>query len=133
MADEKLRTRPVVTCGKDFYNYYKQQLRDKKQEVFMVVLLDTKNRIIREEKVSVGSLSSTLVHPREVFKPAIRDSAASVAIVHNHPSGDPTPSPEDIEITDRLKSAADLIGIKLLDHVVVGEGTYVSFVDDSLF
>lgn len=96
------------------------------------MLLDGKNRVLREERVSEGSLTASLVHPREVFAPAIRESAGALVFVHNHPSGDPTPSVEDVEITRRLCAVADLVGIRILDHVVVGDGTYVSFLERGL-
>ena len=83
-----------------------------------------------DREVSVGTLTASLVHPREVFRAAIRERAASIALVHNHPSGDPTPSPEDVALTARLRSAGDLLGIRVLDHIVIGSGgRYVSFLD----
>jgi len=102
------------------------------KEQFWAVLLDGKNRVLREERVSEGSLTASLVHPREVFAPAIRESAGALVLVHNHPSGDPTPSVEDVEITRRLCAVADLVGIRVLDHVVVGDGAFVSFLERGL-
>ena len=96
------------------------------------VLLDGKNRVLRDERVSEGSLTSSLVHPREVFAPAIRESASAMVFVHNHPSGDPEPSPEDLEITRRLCAVGELVGIPVLDHVVIGDGAFVSFLDRGL-
>ena len=114
----------------DIYDYFHEQLRGKKQEVFLAVLLDNKNRIIKTESdVSAGSLTSSIVHPREAFKAAIRESAASVIFVHNHPSGDPEPSKEDIQITHRLVEAGNIVGIKILDHIIIGNEQYVSFKD----
>jgi len=107
-------------------------MRDLRKEQFWAILLDGKNRVLREERVSEGSLTASLVHPREVFAPAIRESAGAFVFVHNHPSGDPTPSVEDVEITRRLCSVADLVGIRVLDHVVVGDGAYVSFLERGL-
>ena len=101
-------------------------LRGKKREHFLTLLLDTRNRLIRVATVSMGSLDSSIVHPREVFKEAISASAASVIFVHNHPSGDPEPSEDDIELTRRLVEAGKLLGILVLDHVIVGDGTFVS-------
>ncbi len=132
MADEKRRLGPVVRSGKDFYDLYHRRLRDLRQEVFLVVLLDQRNRIIREAQVSQGSLTASLVHPREVFGPAVREAAAAVALVHNHPSGDPSPSPEDLAITRRLAETAQVVGVRFLDHVIVGESAYTSFVDEDL-
>lgn len=115
--------------GSDFYLDFYLRLRDARKEKFYVVCLDQKNRLLGEDLVSEGSLTEALVHPREVFAPAIRLRAAAVAVVHNHPSGDPKPSPEDKQLTKRLKQAADLVGIRLIDHVVVGDGRYVSFAE----
>jgi DNA repair protein RadC len=98
--------------------------RDTDREHFAALLLDTKNRLIGVTTVSVGDLSSVLVHPREVFKPAILANAASVILAHNHPSGDPQPSPEDVAITRRLQEAGQILGIEVLDHVVVGEANH---------
>jgi len=95
-------------------------------------MLDGKNRVIREICVSEGILTASLVHPREVFVPAIRESAAGIVLVHNHPSGDPEPSPEDLEVTHRLTAVGELIGIRVLDHVVIGDGRYVSFLERGL-
>lgn len=92
-----------------------------------MVLLTNKNRKIREVKISEGSLTASLVHPREVYNPVIRESAAAVVFVHNHPSGDPSPSPEDIAITARLKEVGEVMGIKVLDHVEIGHDRYFSF------
>ena len=98
----------------------------------LVLLLDGKNRIIRRVQVSEGSLNQSIVHPREVFSPAVKESAAAVILVHNHPTGDPAPSSEDIAITRRLKEAGEIMGIKVLDHIIVGDGEYVSFVERGL-
>jgi DNA repair protein RadC len=132
ILSERKALGPAVRSGKDFYDLYAATLRDLKKEVFLVVLLDQKNRVLREEKVSEGTLTASLVHPREVFGPAIRESAAAIAFVHNHPSGDSSPSPEDIALTERLNKSASLIGVRILDHVIIGEGSYTSFVDEGL-
>ncbi len=95
-------------------------------------MLDGKNRIFADYLVSEGCLTSSIVHPREVYIQAIRNSAASVIFLHNHPSGDPSPSPEDVDITKRLVAAGELIGIKVLDHIIMGEREYVSFADKGL-
>lgn len=131
-AAEKRASGPAVRSGKDFYDLYHQSYRDLKKEIFTVVLLDQKNRVMKDVRVSEGTLTASLVHPREVFRPAIREAAAAVAFVHNHPSGDSTPSPEDKAITKRLCETADLVGIRVLDHVIIGEDTYTSFVDKGL-
>ena len=97
-----------------------------------MVLLDQKHHVLRDERVSLGTLTASLVHPREVFAPAIRESAAAVAFLHNHPSGDPTPSREDRELTRRLAEAGRLMGIPVLDHVIIGEGGFVSLAEEGL-
>lgn len=130
IASERRHQGPAMRTSKDFYDLYHLQLRDHKKEVFLVVLLDQKNRVIREEVVSSGTLTQALVHPREVFRPAIRAAAAKIAFLHNHPSGDSTPSPEDIKLTKRLVETGGILGIEVLDHVVVGEGSYTSFIDE---
>jgi DNA repair protein RadC len=108
-------------------------LRRESKEVFATVHLDTKNRVLCVETVSVGSLSAAIVHPREVYKSALLSSAAALVLVHNHPSGDPTPSREDLELTARLREGGELLGVRVLDHVIVGgEGSYVSFADRGL-
>jgi DNA repair protein RadC len=108
-------------------------LRDADREHFVAVLLSTKNQVLDVVTVSVGSLSASIVHPREVLKPAIQASAAALIVAHNHPTGVPTPSPEDVDLTRRLARAADLIGIRLLDHVIVGDGTYESLKENGCF
>lgn len=105
-------------------------LRDQRREHFIAYLLDARHRLITEYEVSRGSLEASLVHPREVFRPAIRVAASSLIVVHNHPSGDPSPSEEDRRVTRRLADAGRLLGISLLDHVIVGDGRYYSFVDE---
>ena len=115
--------------GRDFFDYYRLRLRDLRKECFVAVILDQKNRFLSDEVCSEGSLTMSLVHPREVFRRAIRECAAAVAFVHNHPSGDPTPSSHDREITSRLADVSKLLGIRLLDHVGVGDTSYVSFVE----
>jgi len=106
-------------------------LQQEAKEHFIVLHLDGKNRISCFDRVSVGSLNQSIVHPREIFKTACAVSAASLVLIHNHPSGDPAPSGEDITITRRIKEAGDLMGIKLLDHIIIGE-SYMSFVERGL-
>jgi DNA repair protein RadC len=110
----------------DVFRYFGARLRRLAQERFIVVLLDGRHRVLGEEVVSQGTLTASLVHPREVFRPALRASAAALILVHNHPSGDPTPSAEDRSVTERLARAGELLGIRVLDHVVVAERGYVS-------
>ena len=103
-------------------------LQDETKEYFIALHLDGKNRILAVDICSIGSLNQSIVHPREVFKVALLSSAAAIILMHNHPSGDPTPSSEDLEVTRRLREAGDLLGIKILDHLVIGT-TYYSFVE----
>jgi DNA repair protein RadC len=131
-AATPLATGERVGSSKDVFNHFHERLRDRRQETFLIVLLDSKNKIIRDLQISMGSLSSSVVHPREVFAPAIKESAASVIFVHNHPSGDPTPSPEDLDITRRLQEVSEVVGIKVLDHLIIGSGGYVSLKDKGL-
>ncbi|MHB1400042.1 MAG: RadC family protein [Trichloromonadaceae bacterium] len=131
-AATELRPGDRFTCAEEVFRHYHERLRDRKKEVFFSLLLDSKNRIIREVQVSEGSLTASIVHPREVFAPVVRESAAAVLFVHNHPSGDPTPSREDLELTTRLREAGTLMGVRVLDHIIVGSGRYVSFADRGL-
>jgi DNA repair protein RadC len=118
-----------ITSSRDLFAHYHPALRDLRHEVFKVVLLDAKHAIMRDTTVSEGSLTLSIVHPREVFTLAVKESAAAVIFLHNHPSGDPTPSQEDRVLTARLVSAGEVLGIRVLDHLVVGDGRYVSFAD----
>ncbi len=118
--------------GADFFNHYRLRLRDLKTEVFISVLLDQKHRFLSDEVCSEGNLTTTRVHPREAFRRAVRESAAAVAFVHNHPSGDPTPSADDWEITAQLVRAAKILEIPMLDHVIVGDSSYFSFFDEGM-
>lgn len=130
-ADRLLMANDRFTSPAQVADHYKPVLRDRRKEYFLILLLDGKNRIMREVQVSEGSLNQSIVHPREVFNQAVRDSAAAVILLHNHPSGDPTPSREDREITRRLKEAGDLLGIRVLDHIIIGD-SYLSFVEQGL-
>jgi DNA repair protein RadC len=115
-----------ITCAKDVYDLLVDRYGSKKKEYFICLYLDTKNNVIKEEVVSVGTLNSSLVHPREVFKTAIRESANSLILVHNHPSGDVSPSVEDIEISERIIESGKLLNVKVLDHIVIGKSGYWS-------
>jgi DNA repair protein RadC len=133
----RFKTRPLITLDRftapsQVFDYFHHELRDARREQFIVLLLDGKNRITRKVTVSEGSLSQSIVHPREVFVQAVRESAAAVIFVHNHPSGDPAPSREDREITRRLKEAGEILGIKVLDHVIIGDGSYFSFTESGV-
>ena len=109
-----------ISCAEDVFNLMHERLKDKKEEHFYVLMLDTKNNLIGEQLISKGILDSSIVHPREVFKPAIKNSASKIILVHNHPSGDPSPSQEDLEITEKLMNAGEELGIKVLDHIILG-------------
>lgn len=114
--------RPLVTTPEDVVALCATQLRGLDREHFWALVLSTKNRLLRMVEVSVGSLNTSIVHPRELFKEAVRASAASIVVVHNHPSGDPTPSSADVQLTRRLARAGEVLGIEVLDHVVIGDG-----------
>lgn len=129
MGQEKWEVGRSLRSSEDVFRHFRERLEKEKREIFYVVLLTNKNRKIREVKVSEGSLTASLVHPREVYNPVIRESAAAVIFVHNHPSGDPAPSPEDLDITRRLKEVGEVMGVRVLDHVVIGHGRYFSFSD----
>ena len=116
--------KPKIKTAKDVFSYYVDELQNKRKEYFYALFLDTKNRIIDEELISVGTLNASLVHPREVFNPAIKASANAIILVHNHPSGDCEASRDDIEVTKKLIDSGDLLGIKVLDHVIIGKNTY---------
>ncbi len=121
-----IRDKKTIKSPEDVKNMVMEDMRYKDREHFRVMYLDRKGGLLSMEDVSVGGLHSALVHPREVFKPAIKKSAASVILVHNHPSGDPSPSREDLELTANLIEAGKQLGIEVLDHIVIGESTYCS-------
>lgn len=114
----------VINSPKDVENLLKEEMRALEKEHFRVILLDTKNKVISVEEISIGTLDSSIVHPREVFKPAIKRSSSSIILVHNHPSGDPYPSKEDIVITKRLCEAGKLLGIYVVDHIIIGNSSF---------
>jgi DNA repair protein RadC len=111
------------------YDHFRGRLPQLDREVFVALLLDGRHRFQGEIRVSEGTLTTTLVHPREVFAPALRAGAAAIILVHNHPSGDPTPSAEDAALTERLRQVGEVIGIRVLDHVVIGQGRWVSLAE----
>lgn len=125
--------RPVIRSAGDVAKLLRKEMRSLDREEFRAVLLDTKHRVLGVSTVSVGHLNGTLVHPREVFKEAIRRSSEAIIVAHNHPSGDPTPSSEDVAVTKRLAAAGRLLGIELLDHVVLGTNDYVSLRQEGYF
>ncbi len=118
-----------LRSSREIFDHLHPRLRDLPVEQFLGIYVNGKNRVIRELMISQGILTASLVHPREVFAPAIRLRAAGIILAHNHPSGDPEPSAEDIEVTRRLSAVGELVGIRILDHVVIGDGRYVSFLE----
>jgi len=126
-----LRAGSRFTAPAQVFETFKYLMQETKEH-FTTLHLDGKNRIVCMDVVSIGSLNQSIVHPREVFKTACLSNAAAVILVHQHPSGDPNPSREDMEITRRLKEAGEIMGIRVLDHIIVGDGEYVSFVERGL-
>jgi len=124
--------KPSIGGPRDVANLLMPDLRYQKKEILKSLLLDTKNRVLAIRTVSIGDLSSSIVHPREVFKDAVVISAAALIVAHNHPSGDPTPSAEDVAVTKRLIGAGEIMGIDLLDHIVIGDGVFVSLKERGL-
>ena len=116
----------------DVYRAFGPRMRDLKVEQFWAVLLDGKHRVLKEILISQGTLTSSPVHPREVFTQAIRHSAAAIVILHSHPSGDPSPSADDLEITRRLVQVGDMVGIRIVDHVIIGDASFTSLADRGL-
>lgn len=122
-----------ISSAKDVFELYHERLKDEKQENFYVLMLNNKNYVIKEELISKGVLDSAIIHSREVFKPAIKNSSARIILVHNHPSGDPKPSEEDIKLTEKLVEAGELLGITILDHIIIGDEKYWSWKEKSDF
>lgn len=127
-AEDKIK----VTSPDILVNLISDEMRFLNKEHFNIAILDTKNQIIAIENISIGTLNASIVHPRDVFLAAINRNANSIILIHNHPSGDPSPSDEDMNITYRLIDAGDLIGIKVLDHIIIGDNRYVSFKEKNL-
>ena len=130
--EEKLIPGDPFSCSADIFQHFRFQLRDLKQEVFILVLLDNKHQYLIEKIITKGTLNKSLVHPREVFSAAIENRAAAIICVHNHPSGDPKASEDDIQITRRLQEVGKIVGIPLLDHIIVGNDRHFSFADEGL-
>ncbi|WCK56879.1 DNA repair protein RadC [Aneurinibacillus sp. Ricciae_BoGa-3] len=133
ISGESGSVRPAVRSPQDVANVMMEEMRFLTQEHFVCLYLNTKNQLIGRTTVFIGSLNSSIVHPREVFKEAIRKSSASVVCLHNHPSGDPTPSREDVEVTHRLQEAGRILGIDVLDHVIIGDGRFYSLKEKGHF
>ena len=133
IALKSMEEKPVIKSPEDVAELVMEDMRYMDREYFRAMLLNTKNRVLSVETISIGTLSSSVVHPRELFNIAIKKSAAAVILIHNHPSGDPTPSREDIEVTKRLEAAGKIIGIDILDHIIIGAGKHVSLQAKELF
>jgi DNA repair protein RadC len=126
IARSRLPETVTITRPQDAADLLMEEMRHHREEHFVCLFLNTKNHVIGRQTLSIGSLNASVVHPREVFRAAIRRSSASILCAHNHPSGDPAPSPEDIQLTRRLAEAGAMIGIELLDHIVIGDRRFVS-------
>lgn len=131
--EETRGDRERIRGAGDVYALMHLVMRDLPHEEFHVILLTTQNEVVRRLQVTRGTLDASLVHPREVFRAAISEAAAGLILVHNHPSGDPTPSPEDRAVTNQLRQAGKIVGIDVVDHVIIGERRYVSFSEGGLF
>ena len=132
-ARESRSSGSTVKAPQDIARLFMDEMRHYDREHFKAAFLNTKNRLLKVVTVSIGSLNASIVHPREILKPAISVSAASIVLVHNHPTGDPTPSQEDIEFTNRFAKCGELIGIELLDHVIIGADRYYSLKESGYF
>src|SRR5699024_9483663 len=126
MSQYKPMEQYTIMSPQDGADYVMEEMRQLTQEHFVVLFLDTKNQVIHQQTIFIGTLNSSIVHPREIFREAVRRSAASIVCAHNHPSGDPTPSHEDIQVTRRLVESSKIIGIELLDHIIIGNQTFIS-------
>ncbi|GGG02558.1 UPF0758 protein YsxA [Paenibacillus albidus] len=126
MANSRLNEPVTIRSPQDAAEILTEQLRYLQKEHFVCLFLNTKNHVLAQETLSMGSLNASIVHPREVFRAAIKCSSASIICAHNHPSGDPTPSPEDIALTKRLQQAGEIVGIDVLDHLIIGDSSFVS-------
>ncbi|MBR6444314.1 MAG: DNA repair protein RadC [Firmicutes bacterium] len=132
-AKTKKEIRPKITSASEIAGIFMEDMRYYRKEHFNVLMVNAKGEVIQNENIAVGDLCSAVVHPREVFSPAVRRSAAAVILVHNHPSGDPEPSKEDIVTTSRLSEAGKILGINVLDHIIIGDGIFVSLRREGLF
>ncbi len=132
MASHRSGNQKKMNTSRAFVDYFAPFLKNLRKEVVKVALLNNKLHIIKDFVVSEGSVDSSIVHPREVMIPAIKESAAKIVLIHKHPSGDPTPSQADIEITHRVFKAGEIIGIKLLDHIIIGGTEFYSFADEGM-
>ena len=129
LVERRVTLGAPVSSSVGIYEVFRDRLRHLRVEQFWAILLDAKNRVVREVMISQGTLTSSPVNSRDLFRVAIRAAAAGVVLIHNHPSGDPEPSPDDRDLTRRVEAVGELVGVKVLDHIVVGDGSYVSFVE----
>lgn len=132
LGESRMEFKGVVHTPQDAAQLVVRELSLADKEHFMIIMLNTKHRVIAKKVISIGHLHASLVHPREMFKEAIRRSSAAVILVHNHPSGDLTPSRDDITTTERLRDVGDLLGIDVLDHIIIGDNRYLSFREQGL-
>ncbi|WP_313891719.1 DNA repair protein RadC [Psychrobacillus sp.] len=126
LSQQKTDEKFTIRSPKDAATYLMTDMTSLKQEHFVTLFLNVKNQIIHKQTIFIGSLNASIVHPREIFREAVKRSAASIICAHNHPSGNPAPSPEDIEVTQRLLEAGQLMGIEMLDHVIIGDHQFIS-------
>lgn len=131
-ASAATREKLCISSSSDAIEFLQPEMEDYDKEHFIILMLDTRNNLIRKETIFIGTLNNSIIHPREIFKPAIIESAASLILSHNHPSGDPAPSEDDIEVTRKLKEAGKIIGIDILDHVIIGRGRSYSLLDNGM-
>jgi len=129
VGKQALQKGNLFTHSQAVYEHFRQRLRYERQECIYCVLLDAKNRVQKEVDVSRGGLSTALAQPRDILRAAVTESAHAIILVHNHPSGDPAPSRDDIQLTKRMKEIAELAGLRLLDHIIIGEEGYSSLAD----
>lgn len=132
LGESRMEFQGVVNSPQDAAQLVLRELSMADKEHFMIIMLNTKNRVIAKKIISIGHLHASLVHPREMFKEAIKRSSAAVVLVHNHPSGDLTPSKDDITTTERLREVGEILGIEILDHIIVGDNRYLSFREQGL-
>jgi DNA repair protein RadC len=131
-GEKRLQSGQSFKNSVQIYDHFHLRFSSLKKEMFLSIILDNKHKVIKEQTISIGILNKSIVHPREVFSPAVSVCAAAIIIIHNHPSCDPKPSSADINITDRLVNAGKIIGIEVLDHVIIGGDRYFSFVDEDI-
>ncbi|MEK4426400.1 RadC family protein [Solibacillus sp. FSL K6-1523] len=133
LASKDLEERYTIRSPEDAASFLMQDMTSLQQEHFVVLFLNVKNQVLHKQTIFVGSLNASIVHPREIFREAVKRSAAAIICSHNHPSGVPTPSPEDIDVTNRLYEAGQIIGVDLLDHVIIGDHQFISMKEKGYF